>query len=72
MENEKKPTDSEKRRSDKSRETHRLGKKQKRQIKKNPTDSEKSRSDKSRKTHRLGKKQKRQIKKKTKPDIIKK
>ena len=52
-------------RSDKLRETHRLRKKQKRQIKKKPTDSGKSRSNKSRKTHRLRKKQKRQIKKKT-------
>ena len=65
IENEKKPTDSEKSRSDKSREIHRLRKKQKRQIKKTPTDSEKSRSDKSRRTHRLGKKQKQQFKKKT-------
>ena len=62
---QKNSRDSEKSRSDKSRETHRLGKKQKRQIKKKPTDSEKSRSEKSRKTHRLGKKQKRQIKKET-------
>ena len=61
----KKSRDSEKSRSDTSRETYRLRKKQKRQIKKKPTDSGKSRSDKSRKSHRLGKKQKRQIKKKT-------
>ena len=62
----KKPTDSEKSRSDKTMRNHRYRKKKKRQIKKprKPTGSERSRSNKSRKNQRLGRKQKGQIKKK--------